>query len=896
MVERGSLMLMMASFIAAGLAMQPSAPRCSRASRLRTSHNVVRTSLCCSLASEAEQQALTSERPEQKVLASEPQALGTASMIQRIEDTLTGDPQALLEAVVGLPHTRATYDRDAIVEYFSKRPGLMAVRALDFLNAFRRVRAAWTANGDDGQDRGAVLRQELSALGPVSVKIGQTLSQRPDILPEDVCEALKELQTNNAPFEDELAFQVMAEEFNAEGPLAPGIPVTPGCNPDAPPLFAKLSPTCIASASLGQVYRGTTHEGLEIAVKVQRPDALRRCLLDGSVLIAALKAIQGRYWNGDLLEIFDLVAGGVVEELDFRHEASNCKQFGESLRFLGYVDVPVTIPELTKRRAMAMEWVYGRHLSDLSPEEAMRMTHMSVEAVTAGLVLTGLVHADPHEGNIMLADDGRLVFLDFGLMSRVEEDIMEAFASGIQCVLSKDYDGLVKSFMATGFIGTPIEWREKEADPWQTTHPDGPAAEVMAKELRERMEACPGGGSRFGALSVVLGDMGYFWQMYTPPYIILLIRTFLTLEGIAGKVDPNFNIYEVALPWAVERALSPATAAGIEALRSSLLTRENQFQWERVHELVEQQRNEEREQQQEKAAATPQAASARARLLSQEASTTVDPAIASGASAAAQAANAATPLDSLVKVLGSPQGATLRRMARDIDSTALLLALGAPDARAARRLAVDKLVDALSTGVEQRASTQRRRLIARLGRLASHATPLGTAFIGRVVPTALGRSPSDPASSPVPAAVIDAATDARARDVALVENPVDAQPWPTSQVASRLRARTTARAKAAGGKLLALHLRRQIAAGWRGAAAVGVLAAVVGRVVLAAFARSALRISRAWLPPPVAAVTASAAAYSAVLAVPAKLVAATAAAAVAVCTLRGRDTSTSKSV
>ena len=69
--------------------------------------------------------------------------------------------------------------------------------------------------------------------------------------------------------------------------------------------------------------------------------------------------------------------------------------------------------------------------------------------------------------------------------------------------------------------------------------------QVMADELRERMEACPGGGSRFGALSTVLGDMGFFWQMYTPPYVILLIRTFLTLEGIASQVDPAFNIYEV---------------------------------------------------------------------------------------------------------------------------------------------------------------------------------------------------------------------------------------------------------------------------------------------------------------------------------------------------------------
>ena len=120
----------------------------------------------------------------------------------------------------------------------------------------------------------------------------------------------------------------------------------------------------------------------------------------------------------------------------------------------------------------------------------------------------------------MLADDGRLVFLDFGLMSRVDDKIMEAFAMGIQCVLSKDYVGLVRAFVDTGFIGTPIEWRAKEADPWQSTHPNGDdLTQIMAKELKERMEACPGGGSRFGALSVVLSDMGFFWQMYTPPYI-----------------------------------------------------------------------------------------------------------------------------------------------------------------------------------------------------------------------------------------------------------------------------------------------------------------------------------------------------------------------------------------
>ena len=753
--------------------------------------------------------------PEKSTLDSATGATSSSSAFSTVEralEALTGDPQLLLEAVVGLPGGVATYDRDAIVDYFKARPQKMVRRALDFLMAFRRIRAAWD-DPSEGVDRGSLLRAELSALGPVAVKVGQTLSQRPDILPEDVCEALKGLQTSNEPFPNEEAYEVIAEDFGATGPIAPGIPATPGCDPDGPTLFKALSKDCIASASLGQVYRGTTHDGQEVAVKVQRPSALRQCLLDGSVIIVALKTIEGRYWNGDLLAIFDLVAGGIVQELDFRNEAKNGAAFRDSLQFLGYVDVPRTLPHLTTRRAMAMEWVYGRHLSALEPEEAMRMTYMSCEAVTAGLVITGLVHADPHEGNIMLADDGRLIFLDFGLMSRVEENIMEAFASGIQCVLSKDYVGLVKAFIDTGFVGTPIEWRAKEADPWQLTHPDGDTTTVMAKDLQDRMEACPGGGSRFGALSVVLGDMGFFWQMYTPPYVILLIRTFLTLEGIAGQVDPNFNIYEVALPWAIQRALSPSTESGAKTLRSSVLTADNTFEWERVDMIVEQQKAQEEEEmakvkaEADKAAraaageeeaddkSLPEAASSRARLMAQEANKAdLDPVLAA-AGADAQAAQAATPLESLTTVLGSSNGATLRRIAHDLDSTELLLRLASPSARPARRMAVKQLATSLEQGVMTRVK-------------------------GLVVPTAIGRAKGDAAASAPP-------------------TPVE---WPSSAKAEALVKRKAERAKATSLLLLKTHAAKQIRAGWRGAGALASLVYVVMRVGFAALARATIRL------------------------------------------------------
>lgn len=343
------------------------------------------------------------------------------------------------------------------------------------------------------------------------------------------------------------------------------------------------------------------------------------------------------------------------------------------MEFLGYVDVPKTMHEYLKGpRVIVTEWVQGRHLDKLSQPEGLRMTYMAVEAVTASLVVTGFVHADPHEGNLMLQDDGTLVFLDFGLMSRVEPQIMEAFAQGIQSVLNRDYDGLVSAFIKTGFVGTPIQYRTSVSDKWG----DGDPARMVV-DLRQRMEAVPGGTSRFGALSTVLFEMGNYWYMYTPPYIILLIRTFLTLEGIAGQVDPNFNIYEVSLPWAIQRALSPCTSGGAEALRASLLTVDNKLQWERLQQLVEEQLGPEGADAGVVCDVAPIGGATAGAAASAEGGAEA----AATKKAAAQGpvgrqktaqqeagSGAATPLDTVQSLLGSSDGSTLRRICRDLDS------------------------------------------------------------------------------------------------------------------------------------------------------------------------------------------------------------------------------------
>lgn len=556
------------------------------------------------------------------------------------------------------------------------------------------------SNGQAVVLRGEKLVERMSSMGPVAVKIGQTLSQRADLVGDEICNSLKRLQTANLPFDDDLAIAVMKESLNWSGPIAPNLARD---NEQGEPLFAWMSETPIATASLGQVYKATTHEGMDVAVKVQRPDGMALLAKDAisfQVVLAVFEFVRslqpGRAFEKGLLsDSVARVSTDMSFELDYNKEAASGVRFEESLSFLGFVKTPKVVEKYSSQRVLVTEFVKGHHLSKLPREEGLAMTRMAVEACTASLVLTGFVHADPHEGNLMLDEDGNIVFLDFGLMSDVEDTIMEAFAQGIQACLAEDWESLTKAFKSSGFISDPIEWKADGApessefvavglDP--VTGEDL-GIERLSQDLRDAMEGAEGGTSRFGALATVLNGLSTKWKMQTPPYVLLLIRTFLTLEGIASRVDPNFNIYEMAMPWAIRRSLSPSTIDGIKTLRSTILMEDGRIQWSRFIEMVEEATAGDEEE--AKNAAPDESIQV---MEAEGGETLVEEAItekSSTDSAKGQVMN-----DAVVTLLGSPEGVVLRRMIRDLDSIDLLGRLLSKEAKPLRK----KTVLAMSTG------------------------------------------------------------------------------------------------------------------------------------------------------------------------------------------------------
>jgi predicted unusual protein kinase regulating ubiquinone biosynthesis (AarF/ABC1/UbiB family) len=411
------------------------------------------------------------------------------------------------------------------------------------------------------QSQAIHLREMLTNLGPAFIKIGQALSTRPDLVPPIYLEELTKLQDQLPPFPNEVAFQFIEEEL--------------GAPPDQ--VYAELSAHPIAAASLGQVYRGRLKTGEEVAVKVQRPGLAENIALDMYILrgLAAWAMKNIKRIRSNLVAIADELATRIFEELDYSQEGRNAERFAQLYGHFPEIYVPSIYWQYTGRRVLTMEWITGMKLTQLDAIKAQGIdaTHLidvGVQCSLRQLLEHGFFHADPHPGNLLAMPDGKLAYLDFGMMSQVKPYQRYGLIEAIVHLVNRDFDGLAQDYVKLEFLTPDVDL--------------APIIPAFAKVFNDALGASVA-EINIKTITDQLSALMYEYPFQVPAYYALIIRSLVTLEGIAINVDPDFKVLSKAYPYVAKRLLTDSAPELRTSLRE-LLFKDGSFRWNRLENLL----------------------------------------------------------------------------------------------------------------------------------------------------------------------------------------------------------------------------------------------------------------------------------------------------------------------
>ncbi|WP_414549332.1 ABC1 kinase family protein [Anabaena sp. CCY 0017] len=459
------------------------------------------------------------------------------------------------------------YDPQEIGEYYRHRPLKVLQRIFAVLGpTISLVFGLWwdSRRGiavKKDQRRAVQLRELLTKLGPAYIKIGQALSTRPDLVPPAYLEELTRLQDQLPPFANEIAYQFIEEELGAP----------------PPEIYAELSLQPIAAASLGQVYKGKLKTGEEVAIKVQRPDLRERIAIDLFILrqLAAWVKNRVKRIRSDLVGILDELGDRIFEEMDYIHEGENAERFFELYGHIEDIYVPKIYWEYTNRRVLTMEWITGTKLTQTAEInaqgiDARYLIEVGVQCSLRQLLEHGFFHADPHPGNLLATPEGKLAYLDFGMMSEVQPPQRYGLIEAIVHVVNRDFEGLANDYVKLDFLSpetdlTPI------IPAFARVFADAQGASVADLNIK--------------SITDELSALMYEYPFRVPPYYALIIRSLVTLEGIAIYIDPEFKVLSEAYPYVAKRLLTDQ-APQLRTSLQNLLFKDKKFRWNRLENLL----------------------------------------------------------------------------------------------------------------------------------------------------------------------------------------------------------------------------------------------------------------------------------------------------------------------
>src|SRR5690625_2488110 len=376
------------------------------------------------------------------------------------------------------------------------------------------------------QDIGSKLRDTLQQLGPTFIKLGQIASSRNDLIPKEITDELEKLQDDVFPIPYEKIEATLEEELHAPIHV----------------LFAHFNIEPIATASIGQVHIATLHTGEEVAVKIQRPSIETTMQTDLEILHDFSKFLEDHFAWARAYQIRDMVdefAFSLKNELDYMNEGRNAEKIAKQLADNEAVHVPIIYWQYTTKKVLTMEMIHGIKVNNYDKLEAhdydkRKIAKTITDAMFEQIFIDGFFHGDPHPGNIYILPMNRVVFLDFGMVGQLTEEMRYHFTSLVINLQLGNAKGIVKTFGKLGMMTNEIDRSSLLRD----------VEYLIAKYYDIPMKQI-----KLGAVIKEVFDIAYEHELQLPNEISILGKTIITIEKIISGLDPTFSIMSAVEPF-----------------------------------------------------------------------------------------------------------------------------------------------------------------------------------------------------------------------------------------------------------------------------------------------------------------------------------------------------------
>ena len=385
------------------------------------------------------------------------------------------------------------------------------------------------------RERAAVLLDILLTLGPTFIKLGQILSTRPDILPPAYIEVLEGLQDDVPPAPWEESKVVLEDEF---GPVDD--------------VFDEFDRDPISGASLGQVYTAT-YEGDDVAVKVRRPGIESLVEADLRTIrwsIPLVKRFTGAGRTFSLENLADEFAKTIREEMDYARERTMLEEIRGNFADEDRIRIPETYESVSGPRVITMEYVPGTKISDIDALDEAGHDRTAIaetlqEVYLQMIIEDGVFHADPHPGNLAVADDGTVIFYDFGMAGRVDPFVQEKIVEFYVAVARQDIDAILDTLVSMGTL-SPEADREVMGNVMELAIADASGEDIEQYQVNQIIEQ--------------VESTIYEFPLRLPPNLALVLRVATVVEGVCVTLDPEFDFISTATDYLREEGYYEQTA------------------------------------------------------------------------------------------------------------------------------------------------------------------------------------------------------------------------------------------------------------------------------------------------------------------------------------------------